>query len=123
MYNSTVNDGVTTKGRRHNLAYLHPADLGALGLEDGDPVEIRSRNGAILAIVAPDPALRPGLVSMTHCYGDVDPTRDKSDYLAHGSNVSALVSDEEQFDAFSGQPLMSNIPVSVARLEPARVAS
>jgi anaerobic selenocysteine-containing dehydrogenase len=115
MYNSTVNDGISTKGRRHNLAYLNPEDLEALQLEDGDLVTIRSRIGTILGMVAPDASLRPGLVSMNHSYGNVDATRTREDYLEFGSNVAALVDDEEEFDSFSGQPLMSNVPVAVTR--------
>jgi anaerobic selenocysteine-containing dehydrogenase len=118
MNNTYVNDGVTTRGRTHNPAYLHPSDLERLGLQAGDQVEIRSDNGAINAIVDEDDRLRPGLLSITHGYGKIHPdgTPVSTDPRAHGSNIERLISDETHFDPYSGMARMSNVPVTLRRL-------
>jgi anaerobic selenocysteine-containing dehydrogenase len=119
MYNASVNDGLSTRGLRHNPAFMHPDDLAELRLEPGDLVSIESAAGAVLGIVERDPALRPGLVSMAHAFGDVEPARDRETYLAKGSNTSVLLEGTLNCDPFSGQPQMGNIPVRVTRAEPA----
>jgi anaerobic selenocysteine-containing dehydrogenase len=112
MYNSWVNDGATTHGRRHNPAYMHPGDMESLGLQAGDRIKITSDHGAIAGIVEPDETLRRGLVSMTHGFGSVS----QPFALREGSNVAELVADDTDFDPYSGQPRMSDISVQVARL-------
>jgi anaerobic selenocysteine-containing dehydrogenase len=115
VYNSSGRDLALLKPRRgtYNPAYMHPADLEVLGVSPGDDVELCSRHGSIPAIVQPDPTLRRGLVSMAHAFGGVpgrgpDPRRE-------GSNTSLLTSVEEDFDAVSGMPRMSGVPVAVRR--------
>jgi anaerobic selenocysteine-containing dehydrogenase len=113
MYNSSVNDGITRRGSTHNPAYMNPADMEGRRLTDGDLVEISSRYGTILAIVAAEADLREGVVSMVHAFGDLDPAHDRASYLARGSNTSLLLDGADRGDAFSGQPRMGNIPVEV----------
>ena len=115
VYNSSGRDlpSLLPKRGAYNPAYRHPGDLAALGLVAGDDVELRSRHGAIPAVVEPDPTLRPGVVSMSHAFGAVpgrggDPRRD-------GSNTSRLTSVEEDYDPVSGIPRMSGVPVAVHR--------
>jgi anaerobic selenocysteine-containing dehydrogenase len=116
MVNSTVNDGIGTRGVRHNPAYLHPDDLRALRLEEGDLVELRSRRAAILGIVAADNALRRGVVSMTHAYGGLAVAVDLETQQAGGSNPARLIADDAEFDRYSGQPRMSDVPVAIRRI-------
>jgi anaerobic selenocysteine-containing dehydrogenase len=116
MFNSSVNDGITTKRATHNPAYFHPDDVAALELEDGALVEIRSPTGKILGMVASDRDLRRGVISMAHAYGDLEPPQSLDDYLRYGSSVAVLIDDEVDFDPFSGQPRMSNVPVAVTPL-------
>lgn len=52
---------------------VSPADMKALGLEDGDRVRVTSRAGAVEAPVRPDPDLPAGLVFMPGCCADVRP--------------------------------------------------
>jgi anaerobic selenocysteine-containing dehydrogenase len=114
MYNSTVNDGVTTGGRTDNPAFLCRDDLDQLGLMPGDLVEIRSAVGTITAIVEVDDSLRRGMLSMAHGFGS-RPSTDLDAVRRHGSNVGVLIADDIDFDPYSGQPRMSNVPVSVRR--------
>ena len=113
MLNSTVNDGLATRGLRHNPAYLNPADMTELRLTDGEIIEIRSAHGAIRGIVASDPSLRRGVVAMTHAFGGLVPATDAATLRSIGSNTAAVLTDEIDFDRFSGQPRMSNIPVAL----------
>jgi anaerobic selenocysteine-containing dehydrogenase len=105
--------GRTLRGlrrRTYNPAFLHSDDLERLGLRAGDLAEIRSRRAAIVAVVEPDDTLRPGLVSMTHAFGAL-PGRD--DVRVTGSNTGRLLAADRDVQPYTGQPLMSNVPVSV----------
>ncbi len=91
--------------------------MGALGLSNGDIVEIRSDRAAILAVVEADPSLRRGMVSMSHAFGD-GPDRD-DEVRAIGANTGRLMSTDNSWDRYTGMPHMSNVPVSVRSHEPA----
>jgi anaerobic selenocysteine-containing dehydrogenase len=117
-YNSSARDlpALRTKGA-HNPAFLHPDELARLGLAPGDVVEIASEHAAILGVVEADPTLRPGLVSMSHAFGDAPGGGDATEVVRSvGSNTGALTSVERDYDRFSGLPRMSDIPVRVARV-------
>ena len=74
-------------------------------------VELRSPHAAILGVVEPDSALRRGLVSMSHAFGDV-PERD-GEVRRIGSSTGRLTPVDRDYDRYTGQPRMSNIPVEV----------
>lgn len=119
MFCTYTNDGLTAPKRRmYNPAFVHPDDLERLGFAAGDVVEIRSDNGAIRAVVEADADLLPGLLSMSHGYGKLDATgrAASDDPREHGSSVQPLISDENEFDPYSGMPRMSNIPVMLSRV-------
>ena len=97
----------------YNPAYLHPDDLAALGFGSGDLVEIESEDGAIPAVVEAADDLRPGVVSMAHCFGG-DPAEDV-DPRAVGSSTAALISVAHDYDPISGQARQSAIPVRLRR--------
>jgi anaerobic selenocysteine-containing dehydrogenase len=104
-----------------NHAYMHPDDLAALDLAPGDVVEISSARATILGIVEADTTLLPGLVSMTHSFGDA-PDRD-DEVRTIGGPTCRLCDVDDAYDPYSGQPVMSNIPVAVLRHERAPVAT
>jgi anaerobic selenocysteine-containing dehydrogenase len=98
----------------HNPASFHPSDLVALGLEAGALVELRSPRGAVIAIAAADATLRPGAVSLTHSFGDL-PGQD-DDVRRWGTSIGRLIADDVDYEPYSGQPRMSNIPIRVTAL-------
>jgi len=108
FYNSSCQVAATNRGRFHNPAFLHPDDIAALGLHPGERVRLRSARGEIEAVVEEDSGLRRGLVSMSFAHG-----RTGASYAERGSNVNELTSNDAVFDRFTGQPLMSNVPVRV----------
>ena len=96
-----------------NPAFMHPDDLTQLGLVPGDLVEISSAAGAVCAVVDADPALRRGIVSMTHGFGDGQASADASHYRTQGANLNALLRVDDDYDRITGMPHMSNVAVSV----------
>jgi anaerobic selenocysteine-containing dehydrogenase len=98
-------------GDRHNPLHVHPDDLVTLGVVAGDVVEVESDHGQIRAVVEPDTTARPGVVSMTHCYGDL-PGNDE-DPRTFGSNPARLLSHEVGIQAINAMPQMTAVPVSL----------
>jgi len=94
-----------------NPAYLHPDDLRELGLASGDVAEISSARATILGVVAADESIRRGLVAMSHAWGDVEELDEEVRSI--GGNTSRLVDVTDQWDPYSGQPVMSNVPVAI----------
>jgi anaerobic selenocysteine-containing dehydrogenase len=111
VQNSMLHGYSAPRAEAHNPAFLHPDDLRDLALVEGDWVKISSAAGSIRGRVAADPGLRRGVVSMSHCFGDLPEIEDQSG----GTNTGRLVDVDHDFDAYSGQPLMSNVPVRVER--------
>src|SRR5439155_8737161 len=112
--NSAIYDAeynARNRGPDYNPAYMHPADLASLGLAAGDVVEIRSPRAAILGVVEPDTTVRRGVISMSQTYGGT-PDEDHK-VLSIGSCTSRLADVEDGYERWSGQPRMSDIPVSV----------
>lgn len=113
-YNSSLRDipSLSKGAPPYNPAFLHPDDIAQLGLSEGDRIVLESPHGKVSGIVASDPSLRDGLVSMAHAYGGL-PDED-SDIAAIGSSTSLLVSTEDSYDRYSGIPRMSCVPVKVS---------
>lgn len=93
-----------------NPAFLHPDDLQAIGIVEGDPVEVRSAFGCVHAVVQADPSLKRGTLSMTHCWSDR-----MGDGAAKGPNVNELTSSTEMVEPINAMPRFSAIPVTLSR--------
>jgi anaerobic selenocysteine-containing dehydrogenase len=116
VYNSSGRDiEALHRGRRYNPAYLHPDDLAALGVSEGDVVRIESDRASILGVAAAAPELRRGVLSMAHGFGDA-PERD-GELFRIGSNTGRLVDGEREADPYTGIPRMSAVPVSIQRVD------
>lgn len=101
-----------TKGRPRHQALLHPDDLAARGLSDGDRVVITSRVGAVEVDVLGADDMMPGVVSLPHGYGHQVPgTR-----LAHARGVAGVsindLTDPDRLDV-SGNAALTGVPVTV----------
>jgi anaerobic selenocysteine-containing dehydrogenase len=95
-----------------NRARLHPADLAALGIEDGDRIRIANGQGSIEAIASGSEDVRAGVVSIAHCWGQDD--GDAGDVAGRGVNTNRLLRCDLEFDAITGQPTMSAVPVTIS---------
>lgn len=114
-YNSSLRDlpKLVKAKRPYNPAFLHPDDLAELGLSEGDYLHIDSQHGSITGIASADKTLKPGVLSMAHAYGDPSLGKNAEALFRHGSNTSALISTDDDYDRFSGIPRMSALPVKI----------
>ncbi|WP_139981273.1 molybdopterin-dependent oxidoreductase [Nocardioides litoris] len=104
-----------TRGRPRHHLLMHPDDLAARGLSDGERVEVRSRVGAVEVEVTGADDMMPGVVSLPHGYGhQVEGTR-----LGHASTVPGVsindLTDPARLDV-SGNAAFSGTPVTVGAL-------
>ena len=100
--------------KRYNPAFLHPDDMAALGVEEGDPVMVASPYGEIFLPVESDPDLRCGTVSISHGFGGG--RMRPSDYM-QGANVNRLLRTDIGSDPITGIPHMSAVPVVVRKVK------
>jgi anaerobic selenocysteine-containing dehydrogenase len=105
--------GLRAKGGTNN-AYMHPDDAESLGLFDGDLVDISSPRASIRGVVAISDDLRRGVVSMAHSWGG---TPDDDASVREIGSPTGRLADLRSYDAITGIPCMSAIPVSVQRAE------
>jgi anaerobic selenocysteine-containing dehydrogenase len=96
----------------YNPLYLNPQDMERLHIRTGDWVEITSEAGSIVAIAAADAALRKGVVSMSHNWGEL--SNDPQQYRRHGASTNFLIHNAEVYESINAMPRMSAIPVNVA---------
>ncbi len=94
-----------------NPAHIHPDDLAALDIADGDIIQISSPHASIHGIVKASDKVRRGLISMAHAYGDSEAGKD--DVAEKGASTNRLTSDEIDFDPITGQAVQSAIPVRI----------
>ncbi|MDT3446564.1 MULTISPECIES: molybdopterin-dependent oxidoreductase [unclassified Pseudofrankia] len=97
----------------YNPLYIHPADMAELGIEAGDLVEVRSERASVRAIADADDTLRRKIVSLSHGFGGLP---DEDEDPARGASIGRLLANDRVFERYSGQPLMSNIPVALVPL-------
>ncbi|MEO0997867.1 MAG: molybdopterin dinucleotide binding domain-containing protein, partial [Pseudomonadota bacterium] len=98
---------VTLRRWPYNPAFMHPDDLAALGLKSGDKIRIESARAGIDGVAEAAKDIRPGVVSMSHCWGGAE------DGDGHGSNTGRLTANDIDYDPHTGIPRMSAIPVRI----------
>jgi anaerobic selenocysteine-containing dehydrogenase len=100
---------IPRRQRRHLNAYLlflgdspavllHPTDAASVGVQDGQPVIVRSTRGEFVGVARVDADMRPGVISVPHGYED--------------ANVNLLTS-TQQVDRLTGMALYSGFPVTL----------
>jgi anaerobic selenocysteine-containing dehydrogenase len=95
-----------------NPAFVHPDDLAALSIADGDVIEISSKVASIFAVTQASDKVRRGVISMSHAFGDDDAGKDE--VYEKGGSTNRLIDDAEGMDPITGMVLQSAIPVRVA---------
>lgn len=97
----------------HGL-HVSPEDLDALGLDDGDAVTIDSGYGRLETKVEKDASLRPGVVAMTHGWGNARTPGMRVAQGHPGVNVNAILPHGPgSFEKLSNQAFMSGVPVTI----------
>ncbi len=95
-----------------NPLFLHPDDAAARGLAEGHPVTVRSAWGSVDTVVGVDPALRRGVVALSHGYGER--SADEPDDAEVGVNVNRLLpSGPGSYETYSNMAYMVGIPVEL----------
>ena len=88
-----------TKGRPRHHLLMHPDDLAARGLRDGERVRVTSRVGQVDVEVTATADIMPGVVSLPHGWSH--------------TRVNDLT-DDAFLDALSGNAALNGVPVTVA---------
>ena len=96
---------------------MHSTDLATLGIADGEVIEVYSAHGSIPAVAAASDDVKPGVISMSHCWGgSPDPAaRSDSKVREMGSNTNRLIDNRQDAEKYSGMPRQSTIPVAVRK--------
>ena len=118
-YNSTGPELSLLKSKgTTNPAYIHSTDLAELGVSDGEVIEVYSRHGAIPAVAAASDDIKPGVISMSHCWGGSPAPEADSDAKIReiGSNTNRLIDNLDGSEKYSGMPRQSSIPVAIRKL-------
>ncbi len=97
-----------------NPLALHPDDLLAFGMTDGEKVRVIGEYGTIEAIVEADPHQKPGVAAMSHGWGGL-PNR-AGNVAQGGACTSLLVSDTHDLESINSMPRMTALPVRFERL-------
>ena len=105
---------VLVKGRTRCTLHVHPADAERFQLEDGQPAQLRSRTGSVVAQVEVTEDIMPGVVSLPHGWGHDVPGTVQSVAQEHAGTNSNILADELLIDAVSGNAVLNGIPVELA---------
>ncbi len=106
-----------SKGARRCTVLVHPADAAIRGVQDGQPVSVRSSVGVIELPAELSDDIRPGVVSIPHGWGGQD-----------GGVNTNILTDGSLVDVLSGNAALNATwvavePVAAVVPEPARTAA
>ncbi len=102
------------KGKSRDQLFMHPDDLAALGLVDGQLVDVQSSAGAVrIAVESTDSVMR-GVVSLPHGFGH-DRAGTRLGIAEQHAGVSYNDLTDGTIDAVSGNAALNGTPVRVSR--------
>jgi anaerobic selenocysteine-containing dehydrogenase len=103
------------KGKSRCTLMLHPQHAQQLGINDGDPVQVRSRVGQVTLVAEVTDAIMPGVVSIPHGWGHQrEGVRQRIAQANAGVSVNDLT-DDQRIDVLSGNAALNGVPVTLAR--------
>ena len=123
MHNSWyANLPVMKRGARdRNRLAVHPDDLRARGLAAGAKVRLWNEHGAVEVEVESDDGLVPGVVALTHGWGNERTPGMRVAQRTPGVNANALLpTGPGSFEPLSNQAFMTGVPVSMIALAAGR---
>ncbi len=94
-----------------NPVHMNPDDAAGLGVGEGDGVSISTETATVNGIVQLSEDLRRGVISVSHGFPNSATENDRA--MQPGTSTTALIDDATDYDAYSGMPRMSAIPVCV----------
>lgn len=105
MNSSGSQIAATIKKHGSNKAFLHPDDMAQLGIKPGAEIELQSPVGFLRCPAAIDPAVKRGIVSISHGWS--------GNCLAPFEATNILVDDEHDIEPINAMPVMTGITVSI----------
>ena len=118
MHNTWLHNAPKLKRGVHetNPLWMHPQDAGSRGVDEGDVISVSNDNGKIEAVVQFDDALKPGVVAMTHGWGNSRTPGLRTAQAYPGVNSNQLLpTGPGSFERLSSQAHMTGIPVEVVK--------
>lgn len=101
--------------QQDNGLHMHPDDVSARGLQDGQSIEVHNRWGRLITKVKADDSLRPGVVAMTHGWGHQKAHGLKVANRYPGTNANVLLPvGPGSYEKLSNQAFMTGVPVVVS---------
>jgi anaerobic selenocysteine-containing dehydrogenase len=119
MHNSWYANLDRMKGgsKDRNYLYIHPEDAERRELSDGDKVSLHNKWGAVIVELRTDRDLMPGVVALTHGWGNERTPGMRVAQKTPGANPNALLpSGPGSYDPLSNQAFMTGVPVELARI-------
>jgi anaerobic selenocysteine-containing dehydrogenase len=102
------------RGKPQCTLHVHPDDAARHELTDGSTAEVRSRAGAVHALVEVTDKIMPGVVSLPHGWGHDAPGASMGVAAANAGTNSNVLADELVLDVPSGNAVLNGIPVELA---------
>lgn len=103
------------KGPDRCTLMMHPDDATERGLEDGEPVIVASKVGALEVAVEITEDVMPGVVSLPHGWGHNRSGVSWQTAAEHaGVSINDLI-DTDRYDPLTGNAVLNGIPVTVER--------
>ncbi len=102
------------KGKPRHQLLMHPDDMAARELRDGQVVVVRSRTGEVAIDVSASSDLMPGVVSIPHGFGHhLEGVKQSVACVFPGVSANDLT-DEGAIDAVSANAVLNGVPVTVS---------
>jgi anaerobic selenocysteine-containing dehydrogenase len=117
MHNSWYANLERMKGgaKDRNYLYMNAGDAQKNSVAAGDKVRLSNEWGAIEVELRVDDGLKPGVVALTHGWGNAKTPGMRVAHNSPGANQNALLpSGPGSFDPLSNQAFMTGVPVEVA---------
>ncbi len=102
------------KGRERCTLLMHPQDMAARGISDGNPVTVSTRTGSVTVPVEASDSMMPGAISLPHGYGHSREGIRMHIAQAHAGVSCNDITDELALDALSGNAALNGVPAEVA---------
>ncbi len=102
-----------TKGKDRCTLLMHPDDMEARNLRDGEPVRVRSRVGEIEVKVQSSDEMMTGVVSLPHGYGHGREGVQMAIARKHAGVSCNDLTDEQFLDDISGNSALNGVSVTV----------
>ncbi|MEW6168780.1 MAG: molybdopterin oxidoreductase family protein [Pseudomonadota bacterium] len=110
------------KGKPRHQLLMHPLDLAARGLSDGQTVRISSRVGSVDVEVQATQDIMRGVVSLPHGWGHARPGVQQRIAQAHAGQSINDLTDDRHLDLLSGNAALNGVSVTVTAVAEAEAA-